>query len=179
MIRPPLIYAKGVEELVNAAKIIKEKGYSNIVIQLVGDTHSFNPNTVSKSSLEEVHDAGYVNWLGSQSAIVTIYQNSDISVLPSYREGLPKSLLEAAACGLPIITTDTPGCREICKDGINGILVHVKSPESIANAIIKLANDADLRKKMGLESRLMIDKSFSLPIINQQMLKIINKELPC
>ena len=165
---------KGVEELVNAAKIIKEKGYSNIVIQLVGDTHSFNPNTVSKSYLEKVHDAGYVNWLGSQSDISAIYQNSDISVLPSHREGLPKSLLEAAASGLPIITTDAPGCREICKDGINGILVHVKSPESIADAIIKLANDANLRKKMGLESRLMIERYFSLPKINQQILTILN-----
>lgn len=165
---------KGVEELVSASKIIKERGYENIIIQLVGNIYKFNPDTVSKHYLQEAHDAGHVKWLGSQAGIESIYQSTDIAVLPSYREGLPKTLLEAAACGLPIITTDAPGCREICVHEKNGLLVKIKDSEDLANAIIKLSEDKELRKKMGEASRSMVEEKFSLTCINQEMLRIIS-----
>ena len=127
---------KGVEDLVNAAKLIKERSKVDVVVQLVGQIDNFNPNSFSKSQMQQWHDAGNVNWLGPQSDIVSIYQNTDIAVLPSYREGLPKSLLEAASCGLAIIAADTPGCREICINGKNGLLVKAKDPVSLASSII-------------------------------------------
>ena len=161
--------------MVGAAKVIKEKGYKNIVIQLVGQVYQQNSNTVSETYLKKVHDEGYVDWLGLQTDINHIYQNTDIAVLPSYyREGLPKSLLEAAACGLPIITTDTPGCREICVHEENGLLVKTKDSEGLANAIIKLSKDKELRDKMGKASRFMVEEKFSLTCINGEMWSIIS-----
>ena len=95
-------------------------------------------------------------------------------MLPSYREGLPKTLLEAAASGLPLITTNAPGCREICIHEKNGLLVKIKDSEDLANAIIKLSEDKELRKKMGEASRIMVEKKFSLSCINEKMLNIFS-----
>ena len=167
---------KGVAELVSASKILKERGHNNFVVQLVGETHNFNPNSFTRLQLQEWHDKGYVNWLGQQTDIVSIYQKTDIAVLPSYREGLPKSLLEAASCGLPIITTDTPGCREICIHGYNGLLVKIKDSHALAEAILKLAQDYTLRHKMGRASRVLVEDKFSADIINAEMMTLITND---
>ena len=162
---------KGLEELVDASRLIQKKGIDNVQINLVGMPHAVNPYSVSEKQLNRWQDEGLVNWQGFRSDIVEVWRESHIAVLPSYREGLPKSLLEAASCGRPIITTDVAGCREMI-DGSNGVLVPVKSSKRLADAIIKLSVDADLRLKMGAASRAMVVKCFSDDVVNEQMLDI-------
>jgi glycosyltransferase involved in cell wall biosynthesis len=168
---------KGLEELVDAARIIQKQGIDNIQINLVGMPHAVNPYSVSEKQLKLWQDEGLVNWQGFRSDIVEVWRESHIAVLPSYREGLPKSLLEAAACGRPIITTDVAGCREMVivnGTGKNGLLVPVKNSNKLAKAIIELASNADLRKKMGQASREMVVKHFADDVVNIQMLNIYN-----
>ncbi|MBV52776.1 MAG: hypothetical protein CL816_01765 [Coxiellaceae bacterium] len=167
---------KGVGELVEAANIIHARSDQEIIIQLVGDSHIFNPNSFTREQLESWNNLAYIRWLGPQEDIASIYQESDIAILPSYREGLPMSLLEAASCGLPIITTNTAGCREICKHGVNGLLVNVKDAHALADAILNLASHNILRQKMGMKSRSMAVDKFSTTVIFQEMFKILSKE---
>ena len=162
---------KGLIELIEAAKIINDKGIDNVQINLVGTPHLVNPFSVSEQDLQNWQEQGLVKWHGFRSDIVNVWKESHIAILPSYREGLPKSLLEAASCGRPIITTDVPGCREMVK-GNNGLLVPVKESMPLANAIIKLSNDYDLMKSMGQESRKMVVENFSDQVVNKQMLEI-------
>jgi glycosyltransferase involved in cell wall biosynthesis len=162
---------KGLEELVDASRIIKKQGIDSIQINLVGMPHEVNPYSVSEKQLKLWQDEGLVIWQGFRSDIVEVWRESDIAVLPSYREGLPKSLLEAASCGRPIITTDVAGCREMV-NGKNGLLVSVQNPKALAKAIVQLANDAELRKSMGKESRKMVVEHFADEVVNQQMLAI-------
>jgi glycosyltransferase involved in cell wall biosynthesis len=105
----------------------------------------------------------------------TIYNESDIVVLPSYREGLPKVLLEAAAFSLPIVTTDVPGCREIVKDNCNGFIVEKKAVKSLSVAIETLVLDKNLRAEFGKNGRGRIEKEFSLNKISQEIINLYNK----
>jgi len=162
---------KGLEELVDAARIIKKQGIDNIQINLVGMPHVVNPYSVSERQLKLWQDEGLVVWQGFRSDIVDVWRVSHIAVLPSYREGLPKSLLEAASCGRPIITADVPGCREMV-NGKNGILVPVKNPKALAKSIVKLSYDSELRLSMGKASRAMVVENFADDVVNKQMLKI-------
>ena len=166
---------KGLEELVDASRIIQKQGKTNIRINLIGMPHAVNPYSVSERQLKLWQDEGLVKWHGFRSDIVEVWRESDIAVLPSYREGLPKSLLEAASCGRPIITTEVAGCREMVQvknSKSNGILVPVQNPKALAKAIIELASDRKLRESMGKESRSMAIESFSDDVVNKQMLNI-------
>ena len=100
---------------------------------------------------------------------------SDIAVLPSYREGLPKALLEAAATGLPLVATDVPGCREVVQDGVNGFLVPPENAQKLANALEILAEDSHLRERMGRESLKRAEMYFSEEKINTEILEIYKK----
>ncbi len=99
-------------------------------------------------------------------------RKSHIVCLPSYREGLPKSLLEAASCGLPIVTTNVPGCREIVRDGDNGILVEARNSTALADALAKLLADPELRQKMGQRGRERVLNEFSQQRIVAQVLAL-------
>ena len=170
-----MLLDKGVLEFINAAKLIRDKGYKNICCQLVGDIHDANPNSLTTSEIEQWHESAVITWLGHRSDISNIYNNSDMAVLPSYGEGLPKSLLEACSCGLPIIATDVPGCREICINNKNGIVVPVKNSEKLADAIIDLAFNKEKRVLFGKESRRMVLDEFSESVINQKIFSVYNK----
>ena len=169
-----LLKDKGIFEFVEAAHLIKKNRDINCLMQIVGDSYHFNPNSISSQQMLEWVKEGNIVWLGHRDDVVSIYQQSDIAVLPSYREGLPKSLLEAAACGLPLIATDVPGCREICHDSVNGILVPVKDAKSLANAIIYLARSVEKRRDMARASFEKIQSHFSMDIINKSMLDLFN-----
>ncbi|MCF6764271.1 glycosyltransferase family 4 protein [Thiotrichales bacterium 19S3-7] len=164
---------KGIVELFEAAELLKKQGHDHIVIQLVGDVHNANPNTLTQETLISWHKQGIIHWLGHRDDIAQLYQNSHIAVLPSYREGLPKSLLEAAASQRAIIATDVPGCREICRNGVNGILVPVRDAHTLAGAILKLANDHQLRKQFAVAGRTMVEKEFSDQIVNAAIVKLL------
>jgi len=164
---------KGIVELCEAARILYQKGRSDIHIQLVGDIHEVNPNSLSRQALlnfcEELPN---LFWLGRRNDVAHIYSNSHIAVLPSYREGLPKTLLEAAACGRAIVSTDVPGCREICHDGENGYLVPSKNSVALAAAIESLADGSEIRQKFGRASRHMVEALFSDEIVIAQIMRL-------
>lgn len=143
---------KGVREFVAAARLLLARGVQARFV-LVGGTDPSNPTAISEATLKEWDALEGIEWLGWRDDIPGILQQSDIACLPSYREGLPKSLIEAAACGLPIVTTDTVGCREVVEEGRNGFLVPVRSIEPLADALGKLIADGDLRRRMGLAGR--------------------------
>src|SRR5262249_3025737 len=108
------------------------------------------------------HGRKGVEWWGRQSDMTLAWRQVHIACLPSrYREGLPKTLIEAAACGLPIVTTDTIGCREVVQDGVNGLLVPVGDVPALAKALRILISDADLRKRMGKQSRVRAEHEFT------------------
>ena len=162
---------KGVIELIEAAQIIQQQGIQNIQINLVGVPHKVNPFSLTEKQLRKWQKQGLIKWHGFRDNITDVWRESHIAVLPSYREGLPKSLLEAASCGRPIITTNVPGCKEMV-NGKNGILVEVKNSKKLAQAIIKLSKEKELLTAMGQESRKMVVEKFSDEVVNRQMLLI-------
>lgn len=154
-----LLWSKGIGELVEAAKILKAQGVP-LQIQVAGDIDPQNPASVSFTTLAAWKEENIVTWLGSIEDIAALYATSHIAVLPSYREGLPKSLLEAAACGKPIVTTDVPGCREVVVQRENGFLVPAKDAAALAESLKVLVECPGLRVKMGLSSRQKAEQEF-------------------
>jgi len=166
-----MLWDKGVGEFVEAATALKKQGVDSEFI-LVGSTDLGNPESIPKEQLEQWNKSGVVKWLGERADIAQLLAESHIAVLPSYREGLPKSLIEAAAVGRPIVTTDVPGCREVVKDGENGFLVPAKDAIELSIAIQKLINNPKLLISMGKKGRLMAEQEFSIQQIVEQTLKL-------
>ncbi len=138
------IFDKGVREYYEVAKQLKVK-YENIVFLYVGDSDEGNHSCATKEFLQ----SGDVRWLGHRDDIVDLTAICDIYVLPSYREGLPATLMEASSMAKPMVTTDTFGCRDVVDDGVNGFLVPIKNSEALAQKVEILINDENLRKEMG------------------------------
>ena len=115
--------------------------------------------------LNNWEDGIYVKWIGYEKEMINVYQDSHIVVLPSYREGMPKSLLEACSVGRPIVTTNAIGCKECVDEGINGFKVPIGSGEKLAKAIEKLLIDKELVKKMGANSRKKAEKEFNVECV--------------
>jgi glycosyltransferase involved in cell wall biosynthesis len=166
-----MLWDKGIGEAIESAKLLKEKGL-DFELVLAGGIDAQNPSGISQSVIEKWVHEGLCTWLGNVEDIAGLYQNSDVALLPSYREGLPKCLLEAAACGLPIVTTDVPGCREIVVPNKTGFLVPAKTVEPLANTLEKLVCDKELRHRLGAEGRKMVEKHFSLETVAQKTLKL-------
>ncbi|MCG8641796.1 MAG: glycosyltransferase, partial [Desulfobacterales bacterium] len=160
-----MLWDKGVGELIRAARILKKEGLIFRVI-LAGVPDPSNPNSVDTQTLRKWHDQGIAEWVGFQADMAKLFSQVHIVTLPSYYpEGVSKFLIEAASCGRPIVTTDTPGCREIVVNNKNGFLVPVKDAEAVAGALSKLIRDPGLRKKMGDCGRTMVLQSFSDKIV--------------
>lgn len=151
---------KGVVEFAEAARKLHSEGVSARFV-LVGDPDPGNPASISAETLASWHGKEGVECWGWRSDVVAALQQAHIACLPSYREGLPKSLLEAAASGLPIVTTDTVGCRDVVEHGVNGLLVPVKSVDELANALRRLILDPELRQSMGTAGRRIAEREFS------------------
>lgn len=167
-----ILVDKGICELLEAANLIKNEFQDRIEFILAGDCDKENLAVFPEAELRRHLIPNYITWLGFQKEMYSLYVNSDIVVLPSYREGLPKSLIEACAVGRPIITTDVPGCRECVIQNYNGILVPVKDTLSLANAIKELVNDFNKRIKYGKNSRLLAEKEFSIENVINKTFKI-------
>lgn len=163
---------KGVVELVEAAKLLRDKLKGKVIFVLAGDCTCTNPTAISETELSTLLEANYIVWVGYQSEMKSLYQKSDIVVLPSYREGLPKSLIEACAIGRPIVTCDVPGCRECVRNGENGYLVTVKDANSLAEAILKLVQSSVLRQEFGLASRKLAEREFSIEYVVEKHFEI-------
>ena len=151
---------KGVVEFVAAARLLKAQGVQ-ARFALVGGTDECNPASVPPASLKDWVDSGTVEWHGRRDDMPAVYRSATLVCLPSYREGLPKALLEAAACGRAIVATDVPGCREIVRHGENGLLVEVRDVAALAKAMATLLSDTATRQAMGAAGRQMVLQEFS------------------
>lgn len=163
-----LIRDKGIIEYIEAIKIVK-KAYPDIKFQIVGSLYEKNPTAVSESTLDRWIEQDLIEYRGYTDDIMTCIQNSSCVVLPSYREGLSRSLLEAASMARPIVTTDVPGCRDVVDDGHNGYLCEVKDVQSLADALIKMIElPIERRKEMGLAGRQKVIEQFSDDFVIQK-----------
>lgn len=154
-----LLRDKGVYEFVEAAREVKIF-FPETKFLLLGKRDERNPSVILENELNQWKKENVVDWLGEVSDVRPIISKSDIVVLPSYREGLPRSLLEAAAMEKPLITTDVIGCRNVIEDGITGILVPVKNSKALAKAMKKMIENPVLRLEMGKAGRKKIIKEF-------------------
>jgi glycosyltransferase involved in cell wall biosynthesis len=148
-----LIEPKGVREFVAAAERLKAKGLrARFVLQCQLDLN--NPNAIAEAEVRAWHDRGLIEWWGSTSDMPNALRKADIFCLPTYyREGTPKALIEAAATGLPIVTTDVAGCRDVVMSGENGILITPRSLDELEAALAKLIGDEAFREQAGRKSR--------------------------
>ena len=166
-----LLYDKGFNEIVEALEILrKKKIYLKTLI--LGDPDKSNRSSVNESIIISMAKKKNFYWINKVDNVIPYLQKSKISILPSYREGLPKSLLEAASCKLPLVATDVPGCRDICKDNFNGILIPKKNSKSLSKAIEKLLKNESLMLKYGENGRKLVKENFSLKIISDLFMKI-------
>ncbi len=167
-----MLWDKGVGELKEASDILEKEYSDRVTFMLAGMVDDGNKASVQKEYLHEWEKDDYVKWIDHQSDMVSVYKNSHIVVLPSYREGMPKSLIEACAMGRPIITTNAVGCKECVVDGVNGFLVPIKDGPRLAEAISKLVDNKELRIKMGNASRIKAVEEFDLQDVIANHLKI-------
>jgi len=164
---------KGIKEFVGAAKTIREK-HPNTVFQAVGDIDPHNSSSITPLNLQKWRTESQVDFINHQENIKTIISNSDCIVLPSYREGMPKVLLEGLSMAKPLITTDVPGCRELVTEGVNGFIVRHKSVDELIKAFEKfLAMEEKNQKAMGKEGRKMAIHTFDSEIIASKIMNIV------
>ncbi len=160
---------KGVIEFVEAARSLKAVGVSARFV-LVGETDPGNPTAISADQLRGWADEGIVEWWGHQTDMRKVLSQANVVCLPSLREGVPKVLIEAAACGRSIVTTDAPGCREIVRNGENGLLVPVRDSKALADALRLLIESAPLRAQMAARGREIAVSEFSVErVVNETL----------
>jgi glycosyltransferase involved in cell wall biosynthesis len=155
---------KGIEDAVLAARELRRRGVP-VKVLLAGEPDPDNPSSIPREVLTRWQAEGAVEWLGFVPDVRELWASTHIALLPSYREGLPKALLEAAACARPIVTTDVPGCREVVAHGVNGLLVSAGNPHGIADAIETLAASPELRARLGKSGRARVEAEFSDQIV--------------
>ena len=155
-----LLWDKGVGEFVEAARVARGQR-PDLRFTLIGAPDEGNPAAVPLAQLQAWRDEGTVDWQGHRDDIPAVWQESHIAVLPSYREGLPKALLEAASCARPMVAADVPGSREIARGGESALLVPPRDPAALAAAILRLADDRALRARLGTGGRRLVEREFS------------------
>ena len=167
-----LLSDKGLNEYYNAAKLLKLK-YPEVNFNLVGFIDERNPTAISQKQLDLWVNEGIINFLGKKDDVRPSIQNSSVYVLPSYHEGIPRSVLEAMAMGRPVITTDTYGCRETVTQNLNGYLIPIKDTLALVNAMESFILNPSLIEKMGEESRELAVSKFSTSVINESIARAI------
>lgn len=166
-----LLWDKGVAEFVDAARQVRAQGQA-VDFLLAGDPDPGNPAAVPEETVRGWVRDGLVDRLGHVDDMPALLRTVDMVVISSYREGLPKGLIEAGACGLPLVATDVPGCREVVTDGVNGLLVPVKDGNSLAAAIVRLHQDGALRARLGQAARANALKHFDERIVIERTLDV-------
>lgn len=166
---------KGVAEFVAAARLLKGEGIRARCV-LVGGVDSYNPSSFTENEIKDWVKEGVVEWWGHRDDMANVFSSSHVVVLPSADcEGLPKVLLEAAACARPLITTRVRGCQDVVRHGENGLLVPVKEPRSLAEAIRKLVQDQFLRIRMGTRARQIVVQEFTSERVAEETLDVYNQ----
>ena len=166
-----LLWDKGVGEFVEAARLLRSQGIPARFV-LVGDTDPDNPAGVPDQQLHDWQTEGVVECWGWQENMSLVYECANIVCLPSYREGLPRTLVEAAACGRSLVAADVPGCREIVHNAENGLLVPVRDVQALAAAVKTLVLIPGMRQEMGIRGRAMVEKSFSVEKVVSETLQV-------
>lgn len=166
-----LLRDKGVMEFVEAARLLRQKG-ANVRMQLVGSIDAGNPASFTQADVQAWQQEGIIEALGERSDIAELYATSHMAVLPSYREGLPRSLIEAAACSRAVVTTDVPGCRDAIEPDVTGLLVPSHDARALADAIGRLADDDALRQRMGTAGRELAEREFDIDDVCRKHVEI-------
>lgn len=167
-----MIEEKGIFVLTDAAELLREQYQNKVEFLLCGGLDD-NPKAIKKEELEAKCDGKYIQWLGYRTDVLDLLKDCHIVAFPSYyKEGLPKSLIEATAIGRPIVTTDSIGCRETVVDGYNGFLIPIKNSKALADKLQVLFDNKELRIKMGRNSRMLAERDFSIENVIEKHLKI-------
>jgi glycosyltransferase involved in cell wall biosynthesis len=166
-----LLDDKGLRTLVAAQALLASRGES-IRLLIAGETDPANPASIPPSEINIWRKRPMIEVLGHVPDIATVWANAHIAVLPSRREGLPKSLLEAAAYGRPIVATDVPGCREIAREGVNALLVPVDDAQTLADAVQRLTRDPAMRAQFSAASRALVEREFASARIGPETVKL-------
>jgi glycosyltransferase involved in cell wall biosynthesis len=171
-----LLADKGVRTLVSAHEILARQGRP-VRLLIAGDSDPANPASIPLAEIEVWRQRPGIEVLGHVTDIAKFWASAHIAALPSRREGLPKSLLEAAACGRPIVATNVPGCREIARESVNALLVPPDNAQALADAITRLADDKELRRKFGEAGRRLVENEFSANRIGSETVALYDRLL--
>jgi glycosyltransferase involved in cell wall biosynthesis len=156
-----MIRSKGILELIEAAKLMRGQGL-RFELHLAGDIDPRNPTSLSADDLQKIQKEGIAHWLGRRSDVPSLLRSANIFCSPTYyREGMPRSLIEASAAGLPIVTSDVPGCREVVANEVNGFLVPPRDISALAEKLGQLIQSNELRERMGRASRARFEENFT------------------
>ena len=170
-----LLWDKGIRELIDAFKIVKQK-YDNISLTIIGAFYHENPTAVPESYINEQIKFANITYLGHVDNVAKVIAESDCMILPSYREGMPRSLLEASSMGRPIITVDSVGCRDVVEDGVTGYMARVKDVDSLADAMIKFIElPFEQKVAMGRAARMKMEREFDQKVVVKHYVDLIAK----
>jgi glycosyltransferase involved in cell wall biosynthesis len=174
-----LLWEKGLQEFVDAARLLREQG-RDVEFLLAGTPDPGNPRSVDAAQVQQWVDAGWLQWLGHVDDMPALLHRVDVMALPSYyREGVPKSLIEAAACGLAIVTTDLPGCREVVtQHGVDGLRVDARDARGLADQIIALDDDRGLLWQLGGSARRRALADFDERLVIQRTVDVYAELMP-
>jgi len=171
-----MLWDKGVAEFVEAARQARARG-ADARFVLVGDPDPENPAVIPRETLTTWAESGVIEWWGQRNDAPVVLAQARIVVLPSYREGLPKVLLEAAATGRPMIATDVPGCREVIEPGVTGLLVPARDSVELADAIVQLLADPERCRQMGRRARQLAEREFGVEVVVTRTLGVYRELL--
>lgn len=171
-----MLWDKGVREFVEAARLVNRLE-RNARFVLAGRCDKDNPASIRPTQLHQWHEEGVIEWWGHRDDMPTVLGSATVVVLPSYREGLPVSLVEAAACGKAIVATDVPGCREVVRHGVNGLLIPSKDAGALADAVTTLLKDEVFRDELGRRGRDIAVNEFSAASVIGQTLALYHELL--
>lgn len=168
---------KGVGEYVAAARVLKRE-FPDWEFQLIGDVDPGNPTSLTRELLLAWQQEGIVSWLGQRKDVAALLQQANVVCLPSYREGLPKTLLEASACGRPMVATDVAGCREVVRNGVNGLLVPARDAPALTEAMRSLGQNEGLRLRMGEAARARAEGLYNIDDVVRDTFLVYGELLP-
>ncbi|MBC5784866.1 glycosyltransferase family 4 protein [Ramlibacter sp. USB13] len=166
-----LLWDKGIAEYVQAARLLRAEGLP-VEFLLAGAPDVGNPASVPLPAIQGWVEEGVLQWLGHVEDMPALFQSVHVAVLPSYREGLPKGLIEAAACALPVITTDVPGCRTVVTHIVDGLLIPARDARALAQAVKQLIEDRELREKLGAAARKKVLEEFDERIVVEKTMGV-------
>lgn len=166
-----MLWSKGLRETVAAAKLLREQNVA-VTVRLIGDIDADNPDNVHPATLSLWNADGWIEWTGARPDMPAVWAETNIALLASHHEGVPQSLMEAAACGRALIATDVPGCRSLVVDGETGVLVPPQDAEALAKAIAALAADPERCATMGRAARAKVETEFAATAIEARMVAL-------